>query len=113
MLLPIHGANVNLMPYSFYKKLNLPEPRPIHMEIHLANKTMTFLRGICEDLFIKINNFVFPTNFVVLDMEEDNQVYIILGRLFLSTMRALMDNRELKLTLRVGEDAINLLLIVK
>ena len=42
----------------------------------------------------------------MLDMEEDNQVPIILGRPFLSIARALMYIRELKLTLRVGEDAL-------
>lgn len=97
---------MNLMPYSFYKKLNLLEPRPIRMAIHLANKMVTFLRGIWEDILIKIYKFVFPAYIVVLDMEEDNQVPIILGRQFHSTVRALVDIRESKLTLRVGEDVI-------
>lgn len=72
------------------------------MAIHLANKTVTFLRGIWEDILIKIYKFVFPAYIVVLDMEEDNQVPIILGRQFHSTVRALVDIRESKLTLRVG-----------
>ncbi|XP_052626812.1 uncharacterized protein LOC128133420 [Lactuca sativa] len=80
------GASVNLMPYSFYSKLNIPEPTPIHMAIHLANKMVTFPR--------------------VLDIEEDNQVPIILGKPFFSTARALVDIRESKLTIRAGEDAI-------
>ncbi|KAL7603345.1 hypothetical protein Lser_V15G20375 [Lactuca serriola] len=58
------GASVNLMPYLFFKKLDLPKPRPVRMVIHLANKTMTF-----------------PRDFIVLDMEEDEQVPIILGRI--------------------------------
>ena len=36
------GASINLMPYSFYKRLELPEPRAIRMAIHLANKSVTF-----------------------------------------------------------------------
>ncbi|KAL7606448.1 uncharacterized protein LOC111914573 [Lactuca sativa] len=101
------GASVNLMPYSFYKKLNLPKLRPIRTTIHLSNNTVTFLRGICEDLFVKIDKFVFSVDFIVHDMEEDNKVPIILGRPFLSTDRALVDIRESKLTLRVGEDVIS------
>ncbi|XP_023771566.1 uncharacterized protein LOC111920200 [Lactuca sativa] len=54
------GASVNLMPYSFFKKLDLPEPRPVRMAIHLANKTVTFPRGICEDLLVKVDKFYFP-----------------------------------------------------
>lgn len=61
------GASVNLMPYSFFNKLNLVEPRPIHMAIHLANKTVTFTRVISEDFLVIIVKFVFPTDFVVLD----------------------------------------------
>ncbi|KAL7589018.1 uncharacterized protein LOC111896065 [Lactuca sativa] len=40
------GASVNLMSYNFFKKLNLPDPKPIHMAIHLANKMVTFPKGI-------------------------------------------------------------------
>ncbi|XP_023730363.1 uncharacterized protein LOC111878078 [Lactuca sativa] len=98
-------ASVKLMPYSFFKKLDLPEPRLVYMVIHLANKTTTFPRGICEDLLVKVDNF-FPINFIVLDMEEDEQVPIIIGRPFLSTAQALVDIRESKITLRVGQEVV-------
>ncbi|XP_023754742.1 uncharacterized protein LOC111903187 [Lactuca sativa] len=100
------GASVNLMPYSFFKKLDLPEPRPIRMAIHLANKTVTFPRGICEDLLVKVDKFVFPADFIILDMEADPQVPIILGKPFLNTASAIVDMRDSKLTLRVGEDSV-------
>ncbi|XP_052624776.1 uncharacterized protein LOC128132299 [Lactuca sativa] len=100
------GASVNLMPYSFIKKLNLPEPRPIRMAIHLANKTVTFPRGICEDLLVKVDKFVFPADFIILDMEADPQVPIILGRPFLNTASAIVDMRDSMLTLRVGDDSV-------
>ena len=35
--------------------------------------------------------FIFPVYFIVLDMEEDREIPIILGRLFLATRRALID----------------------
>ncbi|XP_023734608.1 uncharacterized protein LOC111882477 [Lactuca sativa] len=100
------GACVNLMPYSFFKKLDLPEPRPIRMAIHLANKTVTFPRGICEDLLVKVDKFVFPVDFIVLHMEVDPQVPIILRRPFLNTASAIVDMRDSKLTLRVGDESI-------
>ncbi|XP_023742504.1 uncharacterized protein LOC111890633 [Lactuca sativa] len=93
------GASVNLMPYSFFKKLHLLELRPIRMAIHLANKTVTFPRGICEDLLVKVDKFVFPADFIVLDMEEDHQVPIILGRPFLNTTGAIIDIRDSRITL--------------
>ncbi|XP_052626821.1 uncharacterized protein LOC128133425 [Lactuca sativa] len=100
------GASVNLMPYSFFKNLDLPEPRPIRMAIHLANKTVTFPRGICEDLLVKVEKFVFPADFIVLDMEADPQVPIILGRHFLNTASAIVDMRDSKLILRVGDESV-------
>ncbi|XP_052623363.1 uncharacterized protein LOC128128454 [Lactuca sativa] len=100
------GASVNLMPYSFFKKLDLPEPRPIRMAVHLANKTVTFPRGICEDLLVKVDKFVFPADFIILDTEADPQVPTILGRPFLNTASAIVDMRDSKLTLRVGEDSV-------
>ncbi|KAL7600739.1 hypothetical protein Lser_V15G23756 [Lactuca serriola] len=100
------GASVNLMPYSFFKKLDLPKPRPIRMSIHLANKMVTFPRGICEDLLVKVDKFVFPADFIILDMEADPQVPIILGRHFLNTASAIVDMRDSKLTLWVGDDLV-------
>ena len=92
------GASVNLMPYSFFKNLNLLEPKLIRMAIHLANKMVTFPGGICEELLVKVDKFVFFADFIVLDMEEDHQVPIILGRLFLNTASVIVDIRESKLT---------------
>lgn len=55
---------------------------------------------------VKVDKFVFPTDFIILDMEEDHQVPIILGRTFLNIARAIVDIRESKLTLRVGEESV-------
>ena len=74
------------------------------MKIHMANRSVTQPRGIVEDILVKIGKFVFPIDFVVLDMKEDTDVPIILGRPFLNTAGALVDIRESKLTLRVGDE---------
>ncbi|KAL7601804.1 hypothetical protein Lser_V15G25868 [Lactuca serriola] len=99
------GASINLMPFSFFKKLNVPEPRPLNMKIYLAYKTIIHPRGVCEDLLIKVDKFVFLVDFVVLDMEEDLEIPIILGRPFLNTACALIDVCESTLTLRVGDES--------
>ncbi|XP_052621638.1 uncharacterized protein LOC128127239 [Lactuca sativa] len=99
------GASINLMPFSLFKKLNLPEPRPVNMKIHLADKTTIRPRGVCEDLLIKVDKFIFPVDFVVLDMEEDPEIPIILGISFLNTACALIDVCESTLTLRVGDES--------
>ncbi|KAL7603024.1 hypothetical protein Lser_V15G15890 [Lactuca serriola] len=99
------GASINLMPFSFLKKLSLPEPKLINMKIHLADKTIIHPRGVCEDLLIKVDKFVFLVDFVVLDMEEDPKIPIILGIPFSNTACALIDVCESTLTLRVGDES--------
>ncbi|KAL7606842.1 hypothetical protein Lser_V15G20544 [Lactuca serriola] len=98
------GANINLMPFSFYQKQNIQKMKATKMTIHMANRSVTHRRGIVEDILVKIGRFVFPVDFVVMDMKEDVNVPIILGRPLLNTARALVDVRESKLTLRVVDN---------
>ncbi|KAL7600436.1 hypothetical protein Lser_V15G26627 [Lactuca serriola] len=88
------GASINLMPYSFYQKLNIQKMKTTKMTIHMANRSVTQLRGIVEDILVKNGRFIFPVDFVILDMKEDANVPIILGRPFLNTVGALVDVRE-------------------
>ena len=72
----------------------------------MADRSMTSPKGIIEYVLIKIDKFIFPVNFVVLDMEEDEKVPLILGRPFLATSQALIDVESGELTLRVGDDKV-------
>ncbi|XP_023741564.1 uncharacterized protein LOC111889651 [Lactuca sativa] len=74
------GASINLMPYSFYQKLNIEKMTATKMTIHMANFLVTHPRGIIEDILVKIGKFVFPVDFLIMDMKEDENVPIILGR---------------------------------
>ena len=58
-------------------------------------------------MLIKVEKFILPTDFVVMDMEEDTQVPLLLGRPFLATRAALIDVKKGELTLRVGEEAVH------
>nr|GFA63873.1 hypothetical protein [Tanacetum cinerariifolium] len=53
-----------------------------------------------------IGKFVFPVDFIILDMPEDIKMTLILGRPFLSTAHAKIDVFKRKITLRVGEEKI-------
>ncbi|KAI3694808.1 hypothetical protein L1987_77789 [Smallanthus sonchifolius] len=109
--LPLHhaladlGASINLMPYSLYKQLDLGEPQPTRMSISLVDRSVKYPRGIVENLLVKVNKFVFPMDFDILDMEVDDGVPLILGRPFLRTAKALIDVFDGKLTLCVGGES--------
>ncbi|GJX17629.1 reverse transcriptase domain-containing protein, partial [Tanacetum coccineum] len=100
------GASINLMPLSIWKKLSLPELTPTRMTLELADRSITHPKGLAEDIFVKVRNFHFPTDFVVVDFEADPRVPLILGRSFLRTSRALIDVYEGELVLRDGNEQI-------
>nr|GEU91126.1 reverse transcriptase domain-containing protein [Tanacetum cinerariifolium] len=102
------GASINLMPLSIWKKLSLPELTPTRMTLELADKSITYPKGVAEDVFVKVGKFHFPTNFVVVNFEADPRVPLILRRSFLRTGRALIDVYGEEITLRVNDESVTL-----
>ncbi|GJU33337.1 putative nucleotidyltransferase, ribonuclease H [Tanacetum coccineum] len=100
------GASISLMSYSTYARLDLGELKPTRMCIELANKSTQYPRGIAENVIIKIDKFVFPMDFVVLDIKEDHKIPIILGRPFLATVHAMIDVFNNKISFEVGNETI-------
>ncbi|GJY30499.1 reverse transcriptase domain-containing protein [Tanacetum coccineum] len=99
------GASINLMPYSVWKDLALPELTPTCMTLELADRSITEPIGIAKDVRLMVGKFQFPADFVVVDFEPD-QSPLIRGRCFLKTSHALIDVYEGEITLRVGKEAI-------
>nr|GEY41609.1 reverse transcriptase domain-containing protein [Tanacetum cinerariifolium] len=100
------GASISLMPLSIWKKHSLPELTPTRMTLELADRSITRPKGVAEDVFVKVEKFHFPTNFVVVDFEADPRVPLILGRSFLRTGRALIDVYGEEITLRVNDESV-------
>ena len=59
-----------------------------------------------EDVLVKVDKFIFPIDFIILDMEEDKEIPIILGRPFLATGKAMIDVQRGELKLRVQDDEV-------
>ncbi|XP_057745241.1 uncharacterized protein LOC130963107 [Arachis stenosperma] len=85
------GDNINLMPLSLMRKFQIDEVKPTRISLQLADRSIKFPIGIVENLLVKVRTFIFPVDFVILNMEEDVNTSIILGRPFLATERALID----------------------
>ncbi|GJY44875.1 reverse transcriptase domain-containing protein [Tanacetum coccineum] len=71
------GASISLMPYTMYEKLGLGEPKPARISLELADRAIQYPRGIAEDVLIKIDKFVLPIDFVILDMRGDSSSLLI------------------------------------
>ncbi|GJU70237.1 DNA-directed DNA polymerase [Tanacetum coccineum] len=100
------GASISLMPYSMFDRLGLGELKPTRMCIELANKSTQYPRGIAENVIVKIDKFIVPVDFVVMDIKEDHKIPIILGRPFLVTAHAMIDFFNNKIYFRVGNEKI-------
>ena len=100
------GASINLMPYSIFQRLGISEVKPTRVTLQMADRSIKHPRGIIEDILVKVDKFIFPADFVVLDMEEDRDIPIILGRPFLATGGALIDVRKGELKLRVNDEEV-------
>jgi hypothetical protein len=76
------------MSYDLYKKLGLGEYSPTSITLQMADKTIKKPVGMIEDVLLRIDKLVIPTDFIIVDMPHDDKLSIILGRPFLSTAGA-------------------------
>ncbi|XP_016164746.1 uncharacterized protein LOC107607290 [Arachis ipaensis] len=97
-------ASINVMPLSLMKRLQINELRSTNVIIQLADKTQKQAEGVVENVLVKVGNYLLPTDFVILDMEEIYLHPIILGRPFLATARALIDVEQGELILRILDE---------
>nr|GEZ84252.1 reverse transcriptase domain-containing protein [Tanacetum cinerariifolium] len=88
------GASMNLMPLSIWKMLCLLELSPTCITLELADRSISRLVGVVEDVSVKVGKFHFLADFVVVDFDADPRVPLILKRSFLKTRRALIDVYE-------------------
>ncbi|GKC63393.1 putative reverse transcriptase, RNA-dependent DNA polymerase [Tanacetum coccineum] len=100
------GASISIMPYSLFKRLGLESLKPIKMTIEMADRSMQSPKGIKENVLVKISKFVFPVDFIILDIMEDENFPIILGRPMLATAHANIDIYGKKISLGVGNDQV-------
>ena len=106
MLLLDLGAGVSVMLFSLYKKFGLKQYSPITITLQMADKTMKQPVGMIEDFLIRLDKHVIPTDFIILDMPDDEKLSIILGRPFLSTTGAAVDCALGNIVFRVYDEEV-------
>ncbi|KAH9648339.1 hypothetical protein KPL70_025542 [Citrus sinensis] len=103
------GASINVMPRSIYSSLNIGPLKETGVIIQLADRSNAYPDGVLEDVLVQVNELVFPADFYVLDMEDDNSsnsILILLGRPFLKTARTKMDIHKGTLTMEFDGEVI-------
>nr|GFA20107.1 reverse transcriptase domain-containing protein [Tanacetum cinerariifolium] len=65
------GVSINLMPFSMWEALSLPELTLTCMTLELLDRLISKPIGIAKDVSFKVRVFHFPADFVVVDFEPD------------------------------------------
>ncbi|XP_074288904.1 uncharacterized protein LOC141614048 [Silene latifolia] len=94
-------ASVSVLPFKVAKKIGICDLVPTSITLLLADKSVKCPLGILEDIPVKVEKYLIPANFVVLDIPEDSHTSIILGRPFLATGGVLIDLRDERRTFRI------------
>ncbi|XP_047250006.1 uncharacterized protein LOC124885805 [Capsicum annuum] len=101
------GASINLIPFVVFKYLVLGYPMPTNIWFLMADRSMKKSVEILYDVLVNVDSFIFLVDFRILDCEVDFEVTIILGRLFLSTRRVLIDLDFNELKFRLNDEEVS------
>ncbi|KHN31078.1 hypothetical protein glysoja_045911, partial [Glycine soja] len=100
------GANINLMPLSICRRIGELEIMPTRMTLQLADRSITRLYGVVEDVLVKVWQFTFLADFVIMDIEEDAEIPLILGRPFMLTANCVVDMGKGNLEMGINDHKI-------
>ncbi|GJZ77413.1 reverse transcriptase domain-containing protein [Tanacetum coccineum] len=99
------GASINVMPRSIFEHLHLTNLKKTNMLCEMVDMSKKAPLGIVENVLVKIDKFLFPSDFVIIDNTPSETT--ILGRPFLATIHAEIDVFARKFSLGINEDRIS------
>ncbi|KAL4290790.1 hypothetical protein GQ457_14G013030 [Hibiscus cannabinus] len=102
------GLDINLMPKSVFQRLCIGKAKPTTVTLQLANGSYVQPEGKIDDILVKLDKFIFPIDFIVLDFKTDKLAPIILGKPFLTMGRTLIDAEREQLTMRANDQQVTL-----
>ena len=76
------------------------------MTLQLVDRSITRPYGVIEDVLVRVKHFIFLTDFVVMDICEDTDILVILGRPFMLTASCIVDMGRRKLELGFEDQKI-------
>jgi len=107
------GASINLMPLSMCRRLGELEIMPIKMTLQLADRSITRPYRVIEDVLVRVKHFIFSADFMVMDICEDTDIPVILGRPFMLTTSCIVDMGRKKLEMGFEDQKIDFDLFVE
>ncbi|KAL7606197.1 hypothetical protein Lser_V15G19232 [Lactuca serriola] len=104
------GASINVLPYSSNKTMRIGPLSKTGVIIQLVDRSLVHPKAVLEDVLVQVNELVFPADFYVLDMGDENTPQsnsILLGRPFMSTTKTKIDVANGTLSMEFDGEVIN------
>ncbi|XP_026450283.1 uncharacterized protein LOC113350376 [Papaver somniferum] len=104
------GASINVMPASIYESLKLGPLKNTGIVIQLADRSNTYPKGVIEDVLVQVNQLIFPADFYVLDMMDEDSpssTPLLLGIPFMRTARTKIEVFKGALTMEFDDEIIS------
>nr|GEU74748.1 hypothetical protein [Tanacetum cinerariifolium] len=102
------GSDVNVMPLSTYKKLTDERLAETDIRLSLASHSYIYPLGITKDVLVFVAGYVYPVDFVILYIKEDEKRTFILGTPLLTIAKAVIKFDKGIVTLRFKKSKISL-----
>jgi hypothetical protein len=96
-------ASGNLMSKSMFKRLGYPALTPTSRTVQLADASIRYPEGIVVILLVFVFGSCIFMNFVVLDMQDDVEMPLILGRTFLRDARTRINVENGTIRFHIGK----------
>ncbi|XP_076942179.1 uncharacterized protein LOC143611971 [Bidens hawaiensis] len=90
------GAGMSILPGGLYDQYDFGPLKRVETTVVLADLSHKLPRGIVRDVIVKVEDFYYPVDFLVLDYssgDSSQQQNVILGQPFLNTAHAIIDCR--------------------
>ncbi|GJU56657.1 phospholipase-like protein [Tanacetum coccineum] len=100
------GAGINMIPKSLFEDLKLTNLKKTNMVVEMADMTKKAPLGIVENIPVKIDKFLFRSDFIVIDTLEGPNETMLLGRPFLAMIHAHIDVFRGEIYLGIGNEKV-------
>jgi len=101
------GSSINLIPLSVVRRIGDLDIKRTRITLQLADKSYAKPLGIAEDVLVKVDKFIFPVDFMVMDIKEDDDVPLLLGRNFMQMARMMIDLDDGVMKVRLDDEEVN------
>ncbi|XP_050889461.1 uncharacterized protein LOC127094710 [Lathyrus oleraceus] len=101
------SSNIKLLSLSVIKQIGNLDMKHKKMTLQIAEKSITRLSGITKDILVKVDKFMFSIDFMVMNIEANDEVTLNLGQSFTKTTILMVDVDDGLMNVIVQDEEVN------